>query len=448
MAELAIRLRVFVASPADVRSEREIAEKAVLEQARKVGQHGLFLDPFLWEKQGRPGLGRPQDLLNPELDSTELTVVIFWSRLGSPASSDGRQSGTEEELSLSEALVRRGRSDDVFVYFRTADPPQEAPVVETARVHALREQMAAEKSVFFWEYQSPLEFGRAFEDHLQSWLGRWQKIPDICRFTLRNSSPGRIAAAEVGENKIDRLRAYFNLEQEVGLTSALGGIAVAAYQEFGPAGSEARIDSSRLRSIGPRWENYLAGKGPLRPVSVSPFGSPQARRSLETPLVGVPDGGVYFSSEDWFHYFCAAGLVEAIENDRSGATENWPYINPVHEYLAAMLNTIYRPRRAAIISQLTDWLATEAGKPIVRNFAAYVLGTVGAQEAQDALAYAARMDRGKDVRVYSVTSLGKLRSRRHLNLLVTLFSEESDEQTKLTIGQAICRIIGIAEFPL
>ena len=89
-----------------------------------------------------------------------------------------------------------------------------------------------------------------------------------------------------------------------------------------------------------------------------------------------------------------------------------------------------------------------ANKPIVRNFAAYVLGMLGALEAQDALARACETDRGQDVALYSVTSLGKIRSRRYLDLLVDQFEKVSDSHLRLTIGQAICRIIGIAEYEL
>lgn len=73
---------------------------------------------------------------------------------------------------------------------------------------------------------------------------------------------------------------------------------------------------------------------------------------------------------------------------------------------------------------------------------------LGSLHAQDDLARAARDDRGQDVRLYCITSLGKLRSRRHLMLLVRLYREETDPRLRLTIGQAVCRIVGIAHYEL
>jgi HEAT repeat protein len=117
--------------------------------------------------------------------------------------------------------------------------------------------------------------------------------------------------------------------------------------------------------------------------------------------------------------------------------------------LAALLERRTEQRDRAILI-LIEWLkgASDAGRgrPIVRNFAAYVLGMIRATDAQDALAAAARDDQGHDVRVYAICALGKLRSRRHLSLLVKLRSKAANEQERRVIGQAICRIMGVAYY--
>jgi hypothetical protein len=64
------------------------------------------------------------------------------------------------------------------------------------------------------------------------------------------------------------------------------------------------------------------------------------------------------------------------------------------------------------------------------------------------LAYAALNDLGEDVKVYAVMSLGKIRSRKHMDLLVALWSSPNiQDSLKLFISQSISNIIGITNYP-
>jgi HEAT repeat protein len=89
-----------------------------------------------------------------------------------------------------------------------------------------------------------------------------------------------------------------------------------------------------------------------------------------------------------------------------------------------------------------------AVRPITRNFAAYVLGMVGADEAADDLAESLEQDEAAEVRFYCVTSLGKLRSRKHLSLLRNTYKMSRQAIEQGMIAKAICRIVGIARFEL
>jgi hypothetical protein len=80
--------------------------------------------------------------------------------------------------------------------------------------------------------------------------------------------------------------------------------------------------------------------------------------------------------------------------------------------------------------------------------AAYVLGMLGAIDAQEDLARAAVDDLGQDVRLYCVTSLGKLRARQQLPVLKQLYAREADQQLRLMIAQAICRMTGVADYEM
>ncbi len=130
------------------------------------------------------------------------------------------------------------------------------------------------------------------------------------------------------------------------------------------------------------------------------------------------------------------------------AVESLPYLNEIHQYFSVFA----AEHRGVIVQRLIDWLSNKENvtrlKPIARNFAAYELGMLEALEAQDVLAEAAEKDRGEGVKLYSVMALGKMRSRRYLQLLAELFKSSTDRDERLSISQAICRITGITDFEL
>jgi hypothetical protein len=52
-----------------------------------------FLDDWGWERV-IPSFGRPQELINKELEIADLVVVLFWNRIGSPSSKTSSKTGT------------------------------------------------------------------------------------------------------------------------------------------------------------------------------------------------------------------------------------------------------------------------------------------------------------------------------------------------------------------
>ncbi len=91
--------RVLIASPSDVADEREIVTRAVQEwNDLNSFEKRVALLPLMWETHSSPELGdRPQAIINRQLvDSCDMLVGVFWTRLGTPT---GRAaSGTIEEI--------------------------------------------------------------------------------------------------------------------------------------------------------------------------------------------------------------------------------------------------------------------------------------------------------------------------------------------------------------
>lgn len=421
MADLSLKLKVFIASPNDVAAERKVAEEEVAALAQDCARQRLLLMSYLWEKDGRPSIDNPQTYLNEELRNAELTVVILWSRLGL---------GTGEEFVRAGQQVRNGASDEVLLYFKTAAPPTRAEDSGSDKVQRFKSDLSS----FALDFETIEDFRARLRHDLRLWVERWYDVPEICQFALHNSAPVSVPSAYLGENRYARLHAQFAPEREPELAEAFGRTAVESYQSDGPEAYALPVRQEVVASA-KGWRAYV------RQAQISGE-SRQAAPFLEDRE------RVYFGDAEWFFFFCAVGLVDAIRRGQVESVERRPYTNPVHQ----LFKILAQRYRSEIVSTLRSWLLNandvSYGRPIARNFAAYVMGMLGAVEAQDDLARAIREDEGEDVKLYCITSLGKLRARRQLPVLVEVYNRTPDLTVRLTVAQAVCRMVGIAHYEL
>lgn len=87
MAYSATVLKVMIASPSDVRAERQAVQALMHEwNAIHSRSRSQVLLPLAWESNSAPALGsRAQDVINRQLTKdSDLIVAVFWTRLGTP----------------------------------------------------------------------------------------------------------------------------------------------------------------------------------------------------------------------------------------------------------------------------------------------------------------------------------------------------------------------------
>lgn len=435
MARNAIELPIFIASASDAMAERDVIQVVIEQQARKAANHSVFLRVVRWELDSRAGVGRPQALINKLLQKSELFVVIFRERVGTPAAADSPESGTDEELRRALELVDSGRADDVFLYFFKGDSPS-----ATDPMRVKLERIFESRRLFGFGYTDVAQLRERFEAHLDTWLDKWERVPEIVESTLSVSPRDRPAHAYRGEDRLVALKPHLDAIP-ASCVAQLAAAALDLYTEYGPKGVDYSIRCAG-RAVGPLLglaeqlpENYRV----LRQVGLIPLASLPLTRGDLTSL--------RFSDDEWFYAFCALGIIPQILADNLAPLERRPFINSIHQYLSIFSLS----HRGAILQRLVCWLSDRhhpaSTRPIVRNFAAYVLGMLNAKEAEDALA-AALEDRGQDVATYAIAALGKIRSRRHLDLLVERYHHELDAGLRQMIGQSVCATIGIADYEL
>jgi hypothetical protein len=447
MIRLALELPVFIASPGDVAEERESVDETIRKFSEKALSHGIVLRPYLWEKHGSPGYGPPQDIANKELEWAELVVVIFGLSAGSTARPDADETGTEEELRLALGMAASGLADNVFVYFRSLSQLSDEEEEKHARVSVWREKFNTLKTVTYSEFSTVAEFRIKFECHFGRWLDHWLPVPSICQFTMTNRALERVPANWVGENRTTLIRRYLCAEEYPLISRWLGKIATTLYQQGCDTEStpDFQVPKDVLELDG--FRGFLSDYEPSLDRQI--LLASHLVLSYK-PLIRLNQASCRFASPEWFYFFCAYGLLQSIKDNDTSATERLPYVNHIHQHLAGLVTRESHSETDCIIKILRSWLRKSFGKssPITRNFAAYVLGMIGAKTAEDDLAWAAKSDRGTDVRRYSLMSLGKLRSRKHLDLLVEAYQQEPDMGERLFIGMAICRTIGIVSYEL
>ena len=116
MSYNAIVYRILIASPNDVKKERQaIPEVIGMWNATHSIYHKVVLLPVMWETHSTPAMGdRPQAIINKQLvQSCDILVGAFWTRIGTHTGV--AESGTVEEI---EEFRQSGKP--ILLYFSSA----------------------------------------------------------------------------------------------------------------------------------------------------------------------------------------------------------------------------------------------------------------------------------------------------------------------------------------
>ncbi|MFT3784746.1 MAG: hypothetical protein QM770_01090 [Tepidisphaeraceae bacterium] len=113
-------LRVLIASPSDLKEERDTVERAIHDWNRLHAEaEGVTLHPVRWETDAMPETGvRPQGAIDEQLvDPCDLLIGLFWTKLGT--STGVAESGTVEEI---DRVVAAGKPAMLYFSDRPAEP--------------------------------------------------------------------------------------------------------------------------------------------------------------------------------------------------------------------------------------------------------------------------------------------------------------------------------------
>ncbi len=149
-------IRAFLASPGDLEEERQVVRDVVNEFNESWADVLEYHIELVGWEETVAGYGRPQQLINQDLDRCDLFLGMMWKRWGTPPDTDGKySSGFEEEFLRS--LDRRGTSGSPEVSLLFKDIPSEFladPGSDLKRVLDFKESIIAEKKILFQTFSS------------------------------------------------------------------------------------------------------------------------------------------------------------------------------------------------------------------------------------------------------------------------------------------------------
>ena len=120
------------------------------------------------------GFGRPQQIINQEVDRCDLFVGMMWKRWGTPPDSTGKfTSGFQEEFERSVARRNESGSPEISLFFKAVSRDLQAdPGDELKKVLNFRDTIISDRSLLFQEFDTLADIERLVRKCITSFVNR------------------------------------------------------------------------------------------------------------------------------------------------------------------------------------------------------------------------------------------------------------------------------------
>lgn len=206
-------VRVFLASPSDLGDERRIARDAVEEINRTVARPaGFHVDLIGWEDT-LSSAGRPQALINEDLETCQMFIGMLWARWGTPPDTEGKfSSGFEEEFTLACKRNEDNGEPHITLFFKEVEASKiQDPGPELSKVLNFKYGIISQKKILYEEFSDVIGFGQKVRIIIANFI---HKLNRASQSRLGENSPDEspISSRQVGppehvETPIDNIHA-------------------------------------------------------------------------------------------------------------------------------------------------------------------------------------------------------------------------------------------------
>jgi formylglycine-generating enzyme required for sulfatase activity len=166
------KIRVFLSSPGDVGAERVKVYDVVKQFDRWFGDiYKITLEVIDWKTHVAPDMGRPQQVINDQIEKYDLFIGIMWKRFGTPTGE--AESGTEEEFNIAYGNWKQFQRPRIAFYFSKA-PYSLTTLDEIEQCgEVIKFKTSYWQKGLFAEYATLEEFENLLGDHLVLILKQW-----------------------------------------------------------------------------------------------------------------------------------------------------------------------------------------------------------------------------------------------------------------------------------
>ena len=162
---------IFLASPGDLAEERKVAKEIVDDfNSQLADALGYQVELVGWEDT-LPGVGRPQAIINRDLDGCDFFVGMLWKRWGTPPGAKPYTSGFEEEFERSMARnANEGRPEINLLLKDIGEELLADPGDHLKKVIAFKERVFAEKKLLAGTFSDIRDFEGKFRRCIQGFV--------------------------------------------------------------------------------------------------------------------------------------------------------------------------------------------------------------------------------------------------------------------------------------
>ncbi len=174
-------IRVFIASPGDLAVERRTFKDTIDELNKGFGRGAdVEFIPLGWEDALSEVGRRPQSVINADVDSCDVFVLVMWRRWGQKApDANPLTSYTEEEFYRALTRFERDGAPTLFVFFKHIDPGQMADAgPQLQKVLDFRRKLEKSRKVIYREFKIDGEFKIEIDRHLCAFAKGETQSPD------------------------------------------------------------------------------------------------------------------------------------------------------------------------------------------------------------------------------------------------------------------------------
>jgi tetratricopeptide (TPR) repeat protein len=173
--------KVFIASPGGLANERKAFRDALNEynDCDAVHRSAVFL-PIGWELT-LPGVGRPQALINADIETCDYFLLILWDRWGSPTEPGMKpsySSGIEEEYHVALKCFEDPSKPmrQIVILFKSVEERQLSdPGAQLGKVLEFKKQLEDEKRLLFDTFDNVESLKQKVHRSLSGWLRDHEK---------------------------------------------------------------------------------------------------------------------------------------------------------------------------------------------------------------------------------------------------------------------------------